>query len=80
MVLAVILAAVLVGWLYLALIDRCPKCKGRGNIQRGRRPVCPRWKGRRRVQRFGCRTVHRIAFKIRDGQRAAARYQREDKS
>jgi len=32
------------------------------------------------VQRRGSRTVHRIAFKIRDGQRAAARYTREDKS
>jgi hypothetical protein len=32
------------------------------------------------VQRFGSRTVHRLVFKIRDGQRKAARYQQEDKS
>jgi DnaJ-class molecular chaperone len=82
LVLAAIAALALrVGFLYLAPFGRCPKCKGRGNIQRGRRrPVCPRCKGRKRVQRRGSRTVHRIAFKIRDGQRAAARYTREDKS
>jgi DnaJ-class molecular chaperone len=77
---AVIVAlAVWVGFLYAAPFGRCPKCNGRGNIQRGRRrPVCPGCKGRKRVQRRGSRTVHRIAFKIRDGQGAAARYQRED--
>jgi DnaJ-class molecular chaperone len=75
----VLTLAVWVGFLYLAPFGRCPKCKGRGNIARGRRrPVCPRCKGRKRIQRRGSRTVHRIAFKIRDGQRAAARYQRED--
>ena len=83
LVLAVIAAlAVWVGFLYLSPFGRCPNCKGTGHIKRGprRRPVCPRCKGRRRVQRRGSRTVHRLAFKIRDGQRAAARYQREDKS
>jgi DnaJ-class molecular chaperone len=71
--------ALWVGFLYVAPFGRCPKCKGTGHIQRGprRRPVCPRCKGRRRVQRRGSRTVHRIAFKIRDGQRAAARYQED---
>jgi DnaJ-class molecular chaperone len=74
-------AALRVGFLYLRPFGRCPKCKGRGNIQRGRRhPVCPRCKGRKRIQRRGSRTIHRLAFKIRDGQRAAARYTREDKS
>ena len=80
LILAVILGlAIWAGWLYLAPFGPCAKCKGTGNIQRGkRRPACPRCKGRRRVQRRGCRTVHRLAFKIRDGQRKAARYQRED--
>jgi DnaJ-class molecular chaperone len=80
LILAAIAAlAVWVGWLYLAPFGRCPKCKGTGNIQRGRRrPVCPRCKGRRRIQRRGSRTIRRLAFKIRDGQRKAARYQRED--
>jgi hypothetical protein len=40
--------------------------------------VCPRCKGRRRVQRRGSRTVHRLVFRIRDGQRAAAKYTQED--
>ena len=75
--LAVIAARV--GFLYLASFGRCPKCKGRGNIQRGRRrPVCPRCKGRKRIQRPGSRTVHRAARRIRDGRQAAARYQQED--
>jgi DnaJ-class molecular chaperone len=80
LILAVIAAlAIWAGSLYLGPFGRCPKCKGRGNVQRGRRRlVCPTCKGRKRVQRHGSRTVHRIAFKIRDGQRAAARYQRED--
>jgi hypothetical protein len=81
LVLALILgAAVWVGWLYLAPFGRCPRCKGTGHIKRGprRRPVCPRCKGRRRVQRRGSRTIHRLAFKIRDGHGAAARYQQED--
>jgi DnaJ-class molecular chaperone len=71
--------ALRVGFLYLAPFGRCPKCKGRGNIQRGRRrPVCPRCKGQRRVQRPGSRTIHRLAIKIRHGRTVAARYQRED--
>jgi DnaJ-class molecular chaperone len=75
--LAVIAARV--GFLYLAPFGRCSKCKGTGNIQRGRRrPVCPRCKGRRRVQRPGSRTVHRLVFKIRHGQRTAARYQQQE--
>jgi len=78
--LAVLAVIVLrVGFLYLAPFGRCPKCKGRGNIQRGRRrPVCPRCKGKRRIQRTGSRTVHRLAFKIRHGQQTAARYREED--
>ena len=81
LILAVLAALVLrAGFLYLHPFGRCPKCKGRGHIKRGprRRPVCPRCKGRRRVQRTGSRTVHRLAFKIRDGQRTAARYKQED--
>jgi hypothetical protein len=69
-----------VGWLYLASFGRCPKCQGTGHIHRGRRvKVCPRCKGRRRVQRLGSRTVHWIAYRIRDGQRAAARYQEDSR-
>jgi DnaJ-class molecular chaperone len=81
LLLAVIAAAAMwVGWLYVAPFGRCGKCKGTGHISRGprRRPVCPRCKGRRRVQRRGSRTVHRTARKIREGRRAAARYQQED--
>ena len=71
--------AVWLGSLYWRPFGRCPKCKGRGNIQRGRRrPVCPRCKGRKRIQRPGSRTVHRAARRIRDGRQAAARYQQED--
>ena len=78
-VLAVLAARV--GFLYLAPFGSCPKCKGTGNIQRGkRRPVCPRCKGLKRIQRTGSRTVHRLVFKIRHGQRTAARYRQEDKS
>jgi DnaJ-class molecular chaperone len=77
---AIAALALWVGSLYVDPFGPCPKCKGTGNIKRGRRrPVCPSCKGRRRVQHRGSRTVHRLAFKIRDGQRAAARYQqRED--
>jgi DnaJ-class molecular chaperone len=80
-ILAVILGlAVWAGWLYLAPFGPCPKCKGTGHIKRGprRRPVCPRCKGKRRIQRRGSRTIHRLARRIRQGQRAAARYQQED--
>jgi hypothetical protein len=80
--------AVWVGSLYLAPFGRCGKCGGTGTIKRiregkhGRQlvrvKVCPRCKGRRRIQRRGSRTVHRLAFKIRDGHGAAARYQQED--
>jgi DnaJ-class molecular chaperone len=80
LVLAVLaILAARVGFLYLAPFGPCPKCKGRGNIQRGRRrPVCPRCKGLKRVQRTGLRTVHRLARRIRHGRHAAARYQQED--
>jgi hypothetical protein len=69
-----------IGWLYLAPFGRCGKCGGAGTIKRrqGRVKVCPRCKGRRRVQRRGSRLVHRAAFRIRDGQRAAAKYTEED--
>ena len=36
--------------------------------------VCPRREGRRRVQRLGSRTVHRLAYRIRNGQSTAAKY------
>jgi DnaJ-class molecular chaperone len=85
LVLAVL--ALRVGWLYLAPFGRCAKCGGAGHIKRAREgsrgkrrvtvKVCPRCQGRRRVQRRGSRTIHRLAFKIRDGQRAAARYQED---
>jgi DnaJ-class molecular chaperone len=84
----ILAAAVWVGFLYVAPFGRCPKCHGTGHIQRTRKGkrgrqlvkvrACPRCKGRRRVQRRGSRTVHRLAFKIRDGERAAARYQQEE--
>jgi DnaJ-class molecular chaperone len=80
LILAVIAALALwIGFLYVAPFGRCSKCKGTGHIKRGprRRPVCPRCKGRKRVQRRGSRTVHRAAFRIRDGQRAAAKYQED---
>jgi hypothetical protein len=81
LILAVILALALwQGSLYLRPFGRCPKCGGTGHLKRGRRrPVCPRCKGRRRVQRRGSRTVHRAAFRIRDGRHAAARYQQHGK-
>lgn len=76
---ALAVIALRVGFLYLAPFGRCPKCKGRGNIKRGRRrPVCPRCKGKRRIQRAGSRAVHRLVFKIRHGRQTAARYQQED--
>jgi DnaJ-class molecular chaperone len=79
--LALAVIAIRVGFLYAAPFGRCPKCHGKGHIKRGprRRPVCPRCKGRKRIQRRGSRTIHRLVFKIRDGQRTAARYTREDK-
>jgi Ribonuclease G/E len=72
--------ALWVGWLYLVPFGRCPKCKGTGHSKSGRRrmKVCPRCKGRRRVQRRGSRTIHRLARKLRDGQRAATRYQEDN--
>jgi DnaJ-class molecular chaperone len=78
--LALAVIAIRVGFLYLAPFGRCPKCHGKGHIKRGprRRPVCPKCKGHRRVQRRGSRTIHRLVFKIRDGQRTAARYTRKD--
>jgi hypothetical protein len=81
LILAVIAAlAIWAGSLYVHPFGRCGKCKGTCHIRRGprRRPVCPRCKGRRRVQRRGSRTVHRLAFRIRHGQRAAAKYQEDD--
>jgi DnaJ-class molecular chaperone len=80
LILAIIaVLAIWAGSLYLRPFGRCGKCHGTGHIKRGprRRPVCPRCKGRRRVQRFGSRTIHRAVFRIRDGQRAAAKYQED---
>jgi hypothetical protein len=76
---AVAALAVWVGFLYVAPFGRCPKCEGRGHVKSGPRrvKVCPRCKGRRRVQRRGSRLVHRAAFRVRDGQRAAAKYQED---
>jgi DnaJ-class molecular chaperone len=81
LILAVIsAAAVWAGSLYLRPFGRCRKCKGKGHIRRGPRrvKVCPRCQGLRRVQRRGSRTVHRAAFRIRDGRKAATRYQQKD--
>ncbi len=81
LILAAIAAlAVWAGSLYLRPFGRCPKCKGAGTIRRGKRRVivCPRCTGQRRAQRFGSRTIHRAARKVRDGRQAAARYQQED--
>jgi phage FluMu protein Com len=81
LVLAVLaILAARVGFLYLRPFGRCPRCKGIGHIKRGPRrpPVCPRCKGQRRIQRTGSRAVQGGARKIRDGRRAAARYQQED--
>ncbi|HEV8275801.1 MAG TPA: hypothetical protein VGQ26_08910 [Streptosporangiaceae bacterium] len=81
LVLAVIaVLAEWVGWRYLVPFGRCPKCQGTGHVKFGPRrvKVCPRCKGRRRVQRRGSRTVHRLVFRIRDGQRAAAKYTQEE--
>ena len=83
LVLAVIIGlAVWAGSIYLRPFGRCHRCHGTGHIKRGarRRPVCPRCKGHRRIQRTGSRTVHRLVFRIRDGQRTAARYQQQEDS
>jgi DnaJ-class molecular chaperone len=76
---AIAALALWAGWLYVAPFGRCPKCSGTGHVRSGRRrvKVCPRCKGRRRVQRRGSRLVHRAAFRVRDGQRAAAKYQED---
>jgi hypothetical protein len=78
---AITTLALWLGSLYLRPFGRCHKCKGKGHIRRGPRrvKVCPRCKGHRRVQRRGSRTVHRLAFRIRDGRQAAARYTRHDR-
>ncbi|HEV8279794.1 MAG TPA: hypothetical protein VGQ26_29455 [Streptosporangiaceae bacterium] len=88
LILLILAAAVCrVVFLYTSPFGRCPKCHGTGHIKRTRKgkrgrqlvvKVCPRCKGRRRVQRRGSRIIHRAAFKIRDGQRAAARYRQEE--
>jgi DnaJ-class molecular chaperone len=72
--------AVWTGSLYVAPFGHCGKCEGTGTVKTGPRrvKVCPRCRGRRRVQRRGSRTVHRAARKIRDGRRAAGKYQQED--
>jgi hypothetical protein len=75
-------AAAWAGSLYLRPFGRCPRCIGAGTIRRGKRRVvvCPWCHGQRRAQRFGSRTVHRLARSIR-GEAArtrAARARRED--
>ena len=56
------------GSLYLWPFGPCGRCKGTG-VRRGsnarRFGPCPRCGGTRRVQRFGSRTVHRIAWTVR---------------
>ena len=84
---AIAALAVWVGRLYLAPFGRCGKCHGTGHIKRtksGKRgrqrvivKICPRCKGQRRIQRRGSRTVHRAAYRIRDGQRTAAKYEED---
>jgi hypothetical protein len=60
-------AAVWAASLYLRPFGRCPRCHGHGTIRRGKRRVivCPRCRGLKRHQRFGSRTVHRIARDLR---------------
>jgi DnaJ-class molecular chaperone len=70
-------------WVGLAVpraVRPLPKCQGTGHVKSGKRrvKVCPRCKGRRCVQRRGSRTVHGLVFRIRDGQRAAAKYTQEE--
>jgi DnaJ-class molecular chaperone len=80
LILAIIaIVAARVGWLYLAPFGPCPRCHGSGHVPHGRRGVkaCPPCEGRRRVQRHGSRTVHRLARRVRDGRKAAARYKED---
>ena len=73
-------AAVWVGSLYLRPFGRCPRCHGAVTIRRGRRVViCPRCRGRRRAQRFGSRTVHRLARSLR-AEAARTRHERAERA
>ena len=66
-----IAAAALLVWaaaLYRWPFGQCPRCRGTGRNRgsTGRRfGTCCRCDGRSRVQRFGSRTIHRIAWTIR---------------
>jgi hypothetical protein len=80
---AIVALAVWAGSLYVHPFGRCPKCVGRGTVERrtGKRvtvKVCPRCDGRRRIQRTGSRTVHQLARRVWQGRKAAARHQQED--
>jgi hypothetical protein len=60
------IAAAWIASLYVKPFGRCWRCRGKGNIRRGRRaPVCPRCRGMKRGQRFGSRTVHRAVRMVR---------------
>lgn len=73
----VLAAAMVIAFLYKSPFGRCGKCRGRGNIPRGRKaPKCPRCGGSGRQQRPGSRTVHRAVRMIR-AERARARKFRE---
>jgi hypothetical protein len=63
----VLALAAWVGSLYLRPFGRCWSCHGQGTIRRGRRrvAVCPACHGLKRAQRFGSRTVHRLARQLR---------------
>lgn len=81
LLIALIAAAAWLVSRYLWPFGPCPKCKGSG-VNKGsnkkRFGECPRCRGRRRVQRFGSKTVHRIAWTIR-GEAARRRQEHKDK-
>jgi hypothetical protein len=67
---AAVILSVLALWagsLYVRPFGRCWRCHGRGTVRKGKRrvKVCPRCRGLKRRQRFGSRTVHRLARQLR---------------